>query len=75
MSYGRLIEYEGQQGEAFRRAVVHPAGARRAQQESAVRAARFLSRWVFDRTSGRPALRLAWRSAAAAPAAPGVRAV
>jgi hypothetical protein len=73
MTYGRLIEYEGRMGEVFRRQVVYPAAAQRASQAHEAREARLLSRWVIDRSSGRPALRLAWRTADAAPAAPSAR--
>jgi hypothetical protein len=30
MTYGRLLEYEAQMAESFRREIVHPATARRA---------------------------------------------
>jgi hypothetical protein len=50
MTYGRLIEYEGQMAEAFRREVTQPAAARRA---SFARAAALMHRTAIPTTAHR----------------------
>jgi hypothetical protein len=61
MTHALLIDNEARRGE-----VAYIEAARSAQPESEAATTRLTGRWVIDLSSGRPTLRLTWRTADAA---------